>query len=97
MYKKIPAKEALWDRYCTEEGKLYSYRGISTASTGRELRVLRAAINRDYDMGRITRKPRVWIKKEAYQRPDIPTKRDIILAYWPHGVRRPAACHADIS
>ncbi|MCB9982302.1 MAG: transposase [Rhodospirillales bacterium] len=32
MYKEIPAKEALWDRYCTEEGKRYLFVAIDRTS-----------------------------------------------------------------
>lgn len=52
---------------------------ISNATVGRELRQLRAMIKRDFDMGRITKEPKVFIKKESYKSPDIPTKREVML------------------
>ncbi len=51
---------------------------IRNSTVGRELRVLRAAINRDYDMGRITRKPKVFIKPEKYREKVIITRKEAL-------------------
>lgn len=52
---------------------------ISSATIGRELRQLRAMIQRDYDMGRITQKPKVWIRPERHRKPSIPSRKEVIL------------------
>lgn len=52
---------------------------IKNSTVGRELRVLRAAINRDFDMGRITRKVKVFIKPERYREKIIITRKEALL------------------
>jgi len=66
-------------------------RSMRNSSIGRELRVLRAALNRDYDMGRSDRRIKVWIKREHHQRSQPPTRREVLLmarAFKPGSARR---------
>jgi integrase len=53
---------------------------LSNATVGRELRILRAAVNRDFDMGRIARRVKVWIKRENHKRSEPPSRREVLLA-----------------
>lgn len=60
----------------------YLHRGkgrLANATVGRDLRILRAAVNRDFDMGRIERRIKVWVKRESYRRSDPPTRREVLL------------------
>jgi len=54
-------------------------RRLSNATVGRELRVLRAAINRDFDMGRLDRRVKVWIRRESAKRVHPPSRREVLL------------------
>lgn len=66
-------------------------RPMRNSSIGRELRVLRAALNRDYDMGRSDRRIKVWIKREHHQRSQPPTRREVLLmarSFKPGSARR---------
>lgn len=78
--------EATCNAYCVHRNRLWKTRqkkdektDIRNSTVGRELRVLRAAINRDYDMGRITRKPKVFIKQETYREKIIITRREALM------------------
>lgn len=59
--------------------KTHEIKDISSGAVGRELRQLRAMVNRDFDMGRIISKPKIWIRPESYKKPTIPSRKEVIL------------------
>lgn len=66
-------------RFRNELCKQRNDRDISNSTVGRELRVLRAAVNRDKDMGRISNPVKIFIRSEHYKSTKIPDRRDVIM------------------